>query len=161
GTDIDAGGIGVGYVQTDASRPPLGMRQMVLAWRHGSLHKTRKSDIPGGRRRGSDRGRSSLPSGITPQRVTRVVVAGSRDHTHRRARSTKVLAVTSNRSLEGHHRTLLAPSSFMLWAAKQLSLLTGRISLADQLNVSYRKSPFPRVEPRRHIGDHWPWPAVC
>src|SRR5262249_28453321 len=85
-------------------------------------------EVQKSRGRGSDGGRSSLPSGITTERVTSVVVANSRDHTHRRARSTKVLAVTSTRGPGGHHRTPRNPRSFVLWAAKQRKLLTGRFA---------------------------------
>jgi len=58
------------------------------------------------------------------------------------------LAVTSTRSLEGHHRTLLAPSSFVLWAAKQLALLTGRFACVVVPPVVGAASARPAARPK-------------
>src|SRR5262245_13924360 len=89
--------------------------------------------------RGCDTGPSRLSADYPP-----AATAGSRDQTHRRARSTKVLAVTSTRGPSGHATTLLlAPSSSVLWAAKQPSVLTGRLLIA-------RRSLQVAVVPLRH-----------
>ena len=122
--------IGIGHWQSRPPRPPVQVREMVLAWRHDSLHQDEKGIVQRSRRRGSDRGKNSLPSRITTQRVTSVVVVSSRDHTHRRAQSTKVLPATSTRSPEPHHKRL-HPQVLCAVGCEAANLLTGRFFLFD------------------------------
>jgi hypothetical protein len=95
-------------------------RKIVFTRCHRCLHHPRKGTGPWGRGRGSNNSKSSLPSRITTERVTSVVVACSRDHTHQRAQGTKAMAVTSTRNANPHPSPLSAEPQFpVLWAAKQ------------------------------------------
>src|SRR5262249_332928 len=87
------------------------------------------------RRRGSDNAQSSLPSRITTQRVTSVVVANSRDHTHRRAQGTKVSSATSTCSPEPQHK-LLHPQFLCAVGCEAANLLTGRFALGVVTSVT-------------------------